>query len=66
MKRFVSSIWNAEPVVIAGSLATGWTGLVAFDKASDGFDIPVLVYAVAAFVIPFVTGLVRRKVSPVD
>ena len=64
MRRFISAIWTAEPVRVAGALATGWAGLVAFDKASTEFDIPLYAYAAAAFIVPFATGLVRSKVTP--
>lgn len=65
MRDFVLSIWNAEPVRVAGAITAAWGGLVAADQAMDTFTIPVFVYVVAAAVTPAVTALVRGRVTPV-
>lgn len=66
MKDLWKKVWYSEPVVFVGSIASGWTALTAFDKATDDFAVPLVAYIVATVALPILTGLVRGNVTPIN
>ena len=66
MIHLLKRIWNAEPVVLVGSLASSWTAIVAFDQVDDSWMIYSWVYIVAVPLMAFLTTITRRSVSPVE
>jgi len=63
MKKLWDRIWNAEPVIFSGALATTWTGVVTFDKVSDDFSINVWIYVIMIAVTIFLTAITRNQVE---
>ena len=66
MKDLWRKIWYSEPVVFVGSLVSAWLAVVAFDQASDGWEIPLWIYVVAVPLVAFLTGITRRQVTAPD
>ena len=63
MRELFKRIWLAEPVVLVGASVSAWTAIVAFDQASAGWEIPLIVYIVAVPLTAFLTGITRQQVT---
>lgn len=64
MKKLWNRIWNAEPVVFTGAIATTWTAVVTFDKANTELNINIWVYIIMIVVTVFLTAITRNQVTP--
>lgn len=61
MKDLWRKIWYAKPVVFVGSLVSAWVALVAFDQASDSWEIPTIGYIIAVPVVMFLTAITQKQ-----
>ena len=66
MRKLLTRIWNAEPVILVGAITSAWTAIVAFDQIDDSWAIHTWLYVVAVPLIAFLAAITHKHAQHTD
>ena len=66
MRKLLTRIWNAEPVILVGAITSAWTAIVAFDQIDDSWAIHTWLYVTAVPLIAFLAAITHKHAQHTD